>query len=108
MKNKYMRLTKEEKRLAEKEYCESSEEKASLFKRLKRLRFIGVFGIIYASLSFILDILFTNNIWDYVLDAILLIFCLVFVLKANDMIINQVNKFIIDKQKKKFKEERKK
>lgn len=114
MKNKFARLSKSEQKKAIEEFKQVDEKNSNLVKRLKRLRLIGFFGIIYSTLVFIMDILNEQGIIDfglntfgtraiinYIVDACLLIFCVFFLVKANQILKEQVNKYLIDKNRKK-------
>ena len=99
MKNKYQRLTKEEKKQAKKDYKESNEVNANIYKKLNRLTIISILGIFYAIISFVVDFFLTKNVWDFVIDGILLVFCLVFIIKSQSLLSEQINKFLINKKK---------
>lgn len=102
MKNKYQRLSKEEKKLAIEEFKNVSENNENVITRLKRLRVVSIIGIIYAIISFILDLIYdTISVWDYVIDGLLLIFCVVFMIKSKQLLEEQVNIYLIKKDKKK-------
>lgn len=110
MKNKFERLSKEEKKESIKEFENVSDANKNLITRIKRLRVVGIIGIIYSLIMFILDFLkenkivdygfnvFDNLIFNYIIDACLLIFCAFFVVKANMMIKEQVNIYLVDKK----------
>lgn len=99
MKNKYQRLSKEEKKQARESYKQSSEVNANIYKKLNRLTIISILGIIYAIISFIVDFFLTKIIWDFVLDAVLLIFCLIFIIKSQSLLTEQISKYLISKKK---------
>ena len=99
MKNKYQRLTKEEKKRAKRDYKESNEVNANIYKKLDRLTIISILGIFYAIISFVVDFFLTKNVWDFVIDGILLVFCLVFIIKSQSLLSEQINKFLINKKK---------
>lgn len=110
MKNKYERLSKLERKEAIKEYENANEKNKEIISRIKRLRGVGIIGVIYSSIMFILDFLkerrifdygfniFDNLIWNYLIDACLLIFCVVFIIKANNMLKEQVNSYLVGKK----------
>ncbi|MCI8795176.1 MAG: hypothetical protein HFI73_07405 [Bacilli bacterium] len=111
MKNKFERLNKNEKKKAIEEFSNSNESNANIISRIKRLKVIGIIGVIYSIGMFILDFLkemeifdigfnhFDNLILNYIIDACLLIFCAFFVIKANMILKEQVNKYLIGKKK---------
>lgn len=99
MKNKYERLNKIEKKDAIKNYKESSESNANIYKKFNRLRVICVIGILYSIISFVVDFYLTNNSFDFVMDGILLIFCLIIFISCNRMLGNQINNYLIKNKK---------
>lgn len=110
MKNKFERLSKLEQKEAIKEYERASDANASIMGRIKRLKVVGIIGIIYSLIMFLLDLLkeygifdiglnkFDNLLVSYLLDACLLIFCVVFLIKANSLVKEQVNKYLVEKK----------
>lgn len=116
MKNKFERLSKIEKKQANEEFRNSDERNRNIVSRLKRLRIVGIVGIIYSILVFIIDFLnekgiikFGLNIFgthaliNYLIDACLLIFCVFFLVKSNQILKEQVNKYLINKHHEKNK-----
>ncbi len=99
MKSKYQLLSKEEKKQAKKDYMEASETNKAIYKKLNRLTIISIIGIIYSLISFVIDFFLTKIIWDFVIDAVLLIFCLIFIIKSQSILSEQINKFLISKKK---------
>lgn len=111
MKNRYERLNRKEKKEAIKEFANSSEKNALIMSRIKRLRVVGIIGVIYSSLMFVLDFLkekkvfdyglsvFDNLLVNYIIDGCLLVFCAIFIIKANSLIKEQVNAYLIQKKK---------
>lgn len=111
MKNKFERLSKKERKEAIKEYTNSSEHNAQVMSRVKRLRIVGIIGVIYSLVMFVFDFLkergtfdyglsvFDNIFLNYLIDGCLLIFCAIFIIKANLLIKEQVNKYLIEKKK---------
>lgn len=101
MKNKYARLTSKEKKALRREYMLQDKSKTLIYTKLRRVRLLGIIGLFYAILSFIYDFWFQSLVWSFVLDGLLLIFCLIFILKAGDMANSLLNRYLIDKNKKK-------
>lgn len=99
MKNKYERLSKQEKKLAIAEFKNSSKVNANICKKVKRLKVICIIGMIYAVISFIVDFYLTIRAWDFIIDGILLVFCLLFYIGSNSIFSNQINKYLIEKSK---------
>lgn len=121
MKNKFERLSKRERKEAIIEFQNVDEKNSNLIRRLKRLRLIGIIGIIYAVLMFLMDFLnsqgiieFGLNIFgthaliNYIVDACLLIFCVFFLVKANQILKEQVNKYLVEQMRAKDKSKPKK
>ena len=118
MKNRYERLSKKERKEAIKEFRNFSTSNNELITRLKRLKGIGIIGIIYSILMFILDYLketgifdygfnrFNNILISYIIDGALLVFCAIFVIKANQLLSGHVNKYLIEKNKPKAKKKK--
>lgn len=114
MKNKFERLTKEERKKAIEDFRNVDEKNKNLVSRLKRLKLIGIMGIIYSVIVFLMDFLNaqgiiniglnifgTHAIINYIIDACLLVFCVFFLVKANQILKEQVNKYLIEKVKNK-------
>lgn len=99
MKNKYERLSKSEKKDARNKYKESNEANANIYKKFNRLRVICVIGIVYSIISFVVDFYLTNNVFDFVMDGVLLIFCLIIFMSSNKMLGNQINNYLIKNKK---------
>lgn len=116
MKNKYERLSKEERKKSIEEFKSIDANHEVLIKRLNRLKIVGLIGIIYSLIMFILDFLNAQGILkfgfntfgkhviiSYIVDACLLVFCVFFFVKANQILSEQVNKYLIEKDKDKKK-----
>ncbi len=95
MKNKYQRLSKEEQKQARLDFKSSEENHNKLYERLTRVRAIGMFGILYSILSFFYDFYSQAEIYIFIIDGFLLIFCLIFIIKATELRNRQVNQFLI-------------
>lgn len=99
MKNKYQRLSKEEKKIARLDFKNSEYNKNKIYEKGRRLRIFGIIGMIYALLSFGIDFLYKGDVWNFLLDGALLIFCLVTYLVFGDIIDRQINKYLIERDK---------
>ncbi|HOB26059.1 MAG TPA: hypothetical protein PLB45_04345 [Bacilli bacterium] len=101
MKNKYMRLSKEEKRKAESDYIKESDKNKSAFNALKRLKLLSIFGTIYSIVMFALDF-FTNltgsTVWSFIIDAVLLVFSVLMFVEQDRLRIRYINNFLINKK----------
>ncbi len=99
MKNKYQRLSKEEKKQARKDFKNSEYNRNKIYEKGRRLRIFGIIGMIYALISFGIDFLYKGDVWNFILDAALLIFCLVTYIVFGDIIDKQINKYLIARDK---------
>ena len=86
MKNKYERMTKAEKEKIKEKYSKT-EKGQMMMKRLNRVCFIGIFGILLA----IVLIVFANNIWEYVNSSVLLVVSIFFLIKSHRLKIKVLN-----------------
>ena len=99
MKNKYERLSRQERKEARLRFRDSGDFGANLYKRLTRLKVVSIIGIVYSIIAFIWDFYREALVWDYVLDAILLVFCVWFLYKSFDLMSSRVNAFLIEESK---------
>lgn len=98
MKYKYDTLSKQEKKDLKIEY-KNSEENKLFYKKIKRVIILCDFGIIYAIVMMIIDFVFKMSLINKVLDCLLLIFSLGFLVRANDILKMNINKYLISKKK---------
>ncbi len=100
MKNKYQRLTKEEKKQVKLDFKNESEKNKSYLGVLKRMCIYGIIGLIYGIASLLADIFILNVVVvSYIVDSIVLIFS-VFLLVQRVRIENAVlNQYLIEKAK---------
>lgn len=115
MKNRFERLSRKERKEAIIEYRKESKNNEAIISRLNRLKGVGIIGIVYSLIMFTLDFLkerdildygfntFDNIILSYLIDASLLLICVFFLIKANKLLHDQVNKYLIEKSKEKDK-----
>ncbi len=121
MKNRFERLSKSERKKAIEEFKNVDERNSNLVSRLKRLKLIGTIGIIYSVVIFSMDFLNsqgiikfglnifgTHTLINYIVDACLLIFCVFFLVKANQILKEQVNKYLVEQVRAKDKNKSKK
>lgn len=99
MRNKYQRLDKEGKKQARLDFKNSEYNKNKIYEKGNRLRIFGIIGMIYAVLSFGIDFLYKGDIWNFLLDAALLIFCLIAYLVISDILDKQINKYLIERDR---------
>lgn len=99
MKNKYQRLSKEDKKQARLDFKNSEYNRNKIYEKGSRLRIFGIIGMVYALLSFGIDFLYKGDIWNFLLDGALLVFCLITYLVFGDIIDRQINKYLIERDK---------
>ena len=82
MKNKYQRMTKEEKQKLKNRYYKTEQGKIQK-QRLMRLLICGIFGIIF-SIYMIVDgyLKGTINVWSWIWAILLLAFSLAFIISS--------------------------
>jgi len=96
MKTKYERMSKEEKK---KVYLSYKEEKYELAKKMNRMFILCYIGIIYGFLNFFYDLFIMKSKVNYILDVIVIIFCLIVTLKLNKTKKDLLNKYVLDNKK---------
>ena len=98
MKNKYQRMNKEEKKELIGDYKKTEFGKNYLF-RLKRLLIIGIVGIAFAILEFLVAYFNKDDIWDYISSGLLLIISIVFIIGSIRLKGKQLNKYALKRTK---------
>lgn len=99
MKNKYQRLNKEDKKKARLDFKKSEYNRNRIYEKGSRLRIFGIIGMAYALISFGIDFFYKGDIWNFILDGSLLVFCLVTFIVFGDILDRQINKYLIEKDK---------
>lgn len=97
MKNKYERMTKEEKK---KIYEEFKKEKEEFTKKMERMLLFCKIGIIYFIIAVLYDFILTQNIVMGIVDSVLLLFCIAMLIKTNNTKIDFLNDYAIARDKK--------
>ena len=98
MKNKYQRMSKEEKKKLIEDYKKTELGKNNLF-RFKRLLIIGIIGIVFAIVECLVAYFNKDDIWDYISAGILFIASIIFVVGSIRIKGKQLNNFAIKKKK---------
>lgn len=99
MKNKYQRMTKEEKKQIKEKYY-ATEDGKIMKNRLVRLFIIGVMGIVFSGYLVYSNITKDgNSIWQYLTAGILLIFSIVYIISSFKLRVKVLNKFAIKNSK---------
>ncbi len=99
MKYKYDILSKEEKRALKNEYKNSTEENKKMYKKINRIKILCTIGIIYAIVMMVLDFSLRLSLVNKILDCLLLLFCLIFMVKINDITRMTLTKYLKSKKK---------
>lgn len=107
MKNKYQRLSKEEKKEAIKEYRAESEKNTDFIHQINKMFVLGIIGAIYGVLAVAFDFIYPQTkIWSYIVDNIVLIFSIFLIIQRNRFLVITMNNYLINKDdnKKELKE----
>lgn len=99
MKNKYERLSRKEKKQAIVDFKNHSSKYKEAINKINRIKYISIAGFIFGILSFVFDIYFKNDIASFLLDACVVIFCLLSYKKCLNIINREVNHFLIQNKK---------
>lgn len=99
MKNKYQRMSKEEKKNIQNKYY-NSPEGLSMKNRLIRLNITGIMGILFSIYLIYTNITQDgNNIWQYIMAGILFVASIIFIIGSLKIRIKVLNKFAIKNSK---------
>ncbi len=97
MKNKYQRMPKTEKKALEQKF-KKTEYGKNLLYRLNRLLIIGLIGIGFSILEFIVAIFNKKDIFDFIAATLLLIISIIFITSSIKTKNKQLNNYAL-KQK---------
>lgn len=101
MKNKYERMSKEEKKEVYKEYKLNKKEFSSKMEKMFILCYVGI-G--YAILMFIYDFFYKKSTVSYILDIVVFVFSIIALLKVVSIKKDLLNKFVLNKDKERKKD----
>ena len=96
MKNKYQRLTKEERKQVYKEF---KGQKKEFTKKMERMILLCKIGIAYSIIAILYDIIITKNYIMGILDGLILLFCIGMLIKTNNTKVDFLNSFVLSKEK---------
>ena len=96
--NYYKRLNKEEKKDIKKAFLKS--EDSTIYKKANRIIILAYLGVIVGCISTIFDYLYKNGIINYILDALLFIFSIIFLIKMKKTQSDELNKYALKNKKK--------
>ena len=111
MKNKFERMTKEERVEALNKF---KEQKPVVYSKFKKLRIICTIGIIYSIIAIGVDFYLKSIKYDYdlynmIIDCFLLVFCVSFIMfskrTVNKLVNDMITKEIHEEQKKRWERE---
>ena len=94
MKTKYESKNKNEKHTI---YNRFKEDKKELYKKLIRMLILCYIGIGYSLIIFIYDLFFKKGEFNYILDIIIFIFCLIYLIKVINVKKDLLNDYILKK-----------
>ena len=98
MKNKFQRLSKEEKQKAINDYYKTTSGEENK-KRFKRILIYGIICIVYGTYVIIEQIINNVSNFNYAFGATLLIAGLFFLIARHRVIVQKVNNYLIKKKK---------
>lgn len=105
MKTKYERLSKIEKKNL---YNKYKIDKKNIVKKMNNMFVLCYFGIVYSVLMFIYDLFYKHSKFNYVLDIIVFVFCLIAIFKMYSVKRNLLNDYLLKIDDKRKKEDLKK
>lgn len=97
MKTKYDRMGKEEKK---KVYNDFKKAKPIISKKMNRLLTIDIIGIFYSVIAFMYDFFNSKGLFNYIVDVIIFIFCLIVLLTVLKTKNNLLSKYVASNKKK--------
>lgn len=99
MKLKYKTLSKEDKKAIKQEFL--TKQESIVYKKASNIIIVSLAGILLALISTIFDIIYKMKTINFVMDGFLLIFSLIFLIIMSKIKLKEINKFLINKNKKK-------
>lgn len=93
LKNKYQRMTKDQKHALLIEY-KNTEKGKYMLSKLRNVFIIGIISYIYSIYLFIT----ANKIWEYISAGILIIFGCIFIIASSKLRVKNLNQFAIKKK----------
>lgn len=98
MKNRFQRLSKQEKKQAVKEYIAEDPNNKNYMSTLTRMKVLGIIGFIYGTLALLADIFILNvSIWTYLVDAIVMIFTVFLLVQRSRIFNGTMNAYVIER-----------
>lgn len=97
LKNKYQRLSRDEKKKAREDFYKTNDGKA-LHYRFTRLLIVSVLLILYGLFLIIETLVKHGSIFGIVSGILLFVFALVFLIGRHKLIVDRVNKYLLKKK----------
>ena len=97
MKNKYQRMSKEEKKNLQQNFAKDANNKELLI-RLKRVVVTGSLGTIIGVILLIMAIVQKNNIFDYIYASVITVISVIFVIASFKIKGKVLNEYAIKKK----------
>lgn len=98
MKNKYQRLSREERKKARIEYRESSEARNNIAKRLQRSMICGIILMIYGIVFLTISLCSDAKWWDLITNSGCILIGFIFIIMSIRVYANKVNMYLIKKK----------
>lgn len=100
MKTKYERLSKIERKEL---YLKYKSEKSNIALKMRNMFVLCYVGMIYSIIMFIYDFFYKHNKFSFILDIIILLFCIIILFKTFNTKKELLNNYLlkIDKENKK-------
>ena len=95
--NYYKRLDKEKRKELKKEFL--SVEDSTVYKKCNKIFIISILGIVLSLIAGAFDFIFKNGVLNYIVDGVLLVFCIVILFLMNSSKSKEINKYALKKKK---------
>lgn len=92
MKTKYERLSKIEKKEL---YLKYKNEKPDIAMKMRNMFIVCCIGIIYSLAMFVYDFFYKHNKISFILDSIILLFCIIILFKTFNTKKELLNKYLL-------------
>ena len=95
--NYYKRLDKEKRKELKKEFLTSND--SIVYKKCHKIFIVCIIGIILSLIAGAFDFVFKNGVLNYIVDGVLLVFCIVVLFLMNSSKSKEINKYALNKKK---------
>lgn len=97
LKNKYQRLSRDEKKKAREDFYQTNDGKALRY-RFTRLLIVSILLILYGMFLIIETLVKHGSIFGIVSGILLFVFAFVFLIGRHKLIVDRVNKYLLKKK----------